>query len=72
LSPRTWCKQAIDSAGMSWESLITNKVIAISPDTPGKPISYAMRVPLTAESRLKTYNEEHSLVFLNVIKDTFL
>ncbi|MBF0444748.1 MAG: hypothetical protein HQL68_04110 [Magnetococcales bacterium] len=51
----THLTQAIDSPGISEESLITNKVTAISPDTPDKPISYAMHAPPTAESRLNYF-----------------
>jgi hypothetical protein len=44
--------QAIDSSGISWESLITNKVAAIFLDTPDKAMSCAMYAPPTAESRI--------------------
>jgi hypothetical protein len=50
----THLTQAIDSPGVSGESLITNKVTAISPDTPDKSISYAMHAPPTAESKIIT------------------
>jgi hypothetical protein len=48
----THLTQAIDSPGIPGESLITNKVTAISPNTSDKPISYAMYAPPTAESRM--------------------
>ena len=48
----THLAQAIDSPGISGESLINNKVTAISPDTPDKPISYTMHAPPTAVSRI--------------------
>jgi len=36
----THLAQPIDSPGISGENLITNKVTAISPDTPDKSIDY--------------------------------
>jgi CheY-like chemotaxis protein len=39
------------------DSLITNKVTEISPDTPDKPIFYAIHAPPTAESRFKKVTE---------------
>ena len=44
--------QALDSPGESEESLITNKVIAFSSDSPCKPISYTSRIRSTAEFRM--------------------
>ena len=44
--------QPIDSPGLSGETLITNKVTAISPDTPDKPVNHAVHALPTAESRV--------------------
>jgi hypothetical protein len=48
----THLAQPLDSSGISGESLITNKVMAISPDTPDKSRNYTMHELLTAVSRL--------------------
>jgi hypothetical protein len=48
----THLTQPIDSPGISEETLITNKVTAISSDTPGKSMDYAMHALPTAESRI--------------------
>jgi hypothetical protein len=47
----THLMKAIDSPAISGESLITNNVTAISPDTPDKPISYTMHALPTAVSK---------------------
>jgi hypothetical protein len=44
--------QPIDSSGIPGESLITNKVIAISPETQDKSIDYTMHALPTAVSRI--------------------
>ena len=48
----THLTQPIDSPGLSGETLITNKVTAISPDTPDKSMDCAMHALPTAEYRL--------------------
>jgi heptaprenyl diphosphate synthase len=47
----TQLTQPIDSPGLSGETLITNKVTAISPDTPDESMDYAMHALPTGESR---------------------
>jgi hypothetical protein len=49
----THLAQPLDSPGISGESLITNKVTAISPDTPDKSRDYTMHALPTAVSRFK-------------------
>jgi hypothetical protein len=49
----THLAQPLDSPGISGESLITNKVTAISPDTPDKSRDYTMHALPAAVSRLK-------------------
>ena len=49
----THLTQPIDSPSISGETLITNMVTAISPDTPDKSMNYAMHALPTAESRFK-------------------
>jgi molybdate transport system substrate-binding protein len=51
----THLAQPLDSPGISGESLITNKVTAISPDTPDKSRDYTMHALPTAVSRLKHF-----------------
>jgi hypothetical protein len=55
----TYLTQAIDSPGILGESLITNKITAIFPDTPDKPISCAMHAPPTTESRIIYWLDQH-------------
>jgi hypothetical protein len=56
----THLTQSIDSPGISGETLITNKVTAISPDTPDKSMDCTMHALPTAESRLNHY---HALIW---------
>jgi hypothetical protein len=49
----THLTQPIDLPSISEETLITNKVTGISPDTPDKSMDYAMHALPTAESRIK-------------------
>jgi hypothetical protein len=49
----THLTQPIDSPDISGETLITNKVTGISPDTPDKSIDYAMHALPTAVFRIK-------------------
>jgi hypothetical protein len=53
----THLAQPIDSPSVSEESLITNKVTAISPDTPDKSIDHTMHALPTAVSRLKGFSD---------------
>jgi hypothetical protein len=61
----THLTQPIDSPGISGETLITNKVTAISPDTLDKPMDYAMHALPTAESR---FNKQKVVGFFWFLK----
>jgi hypothetical protein len=56
----THLAQPIDSPSVSGENLITNKVTAISPDTPDKSIDYTMYTLPTAVSRFKESRPKYS------------
>jgi hypothetical protein len=69
----THLTQPIDSPGISEETLITNKVTAISSDTPDKSMDYAMHALPTAESRMIGVSQKvENLVLSSSFKNPLL